>query len=298
MNYIFLVIMLLLIIYLIFSKRQHRKEMLRISSKLDDIINQRDITIHQYQDTLSSKIDYQLFQVQNMANEYQQKVEEDRDEIKRLISEIAHQLRMPLANLLLYLELVNAEDITEQQRVDFLHNIGLAAESIHFLTDSFVKMSRLEHRLIQIKRKEQNLSDTINELVIRYKQFYAHTTLNFYLECPEKVLFSYDERWLSEALGNILDNAVKYSLSKGDIQIVVEQNEMGIKIGVRDFGQGIAEREVPMLFQRFYRGQNASNKDGFGLGLTIAREIITQHQGFIQLYPMIKGVLVEIILYR
>lgn len=145
MNYIFLVIMLLLIIYLIFSKRQHRKEMLRISSKLDDIINQRDITIHQYQDTLSSKIDYQLFQVQNMANEYQQKVEEDRDEIKRLISEIAHQLRMPLANLLLYLELVNAEDITEQQRVDFLHNIGLSAESIHFLTDSFVKMSRLEH---------------------------------------------------------------------------------------------------------------------------------------------------------
>ena len=73
---------------------------------------------------------------------------------------------------------------------------------------------------------------------------------------------------------------------------------MGIKIGVRDFGQGIAEKEVPMLFQRFYRGQNASNKDGFGLGLTIAREIITQHQGFIQLYPMTKGVLVEIILYR
>ncbi len=298
MNYIFLVIMFLLIIYLIFSKRQHRKEMLRISSKLDDIINQREITIHQYQDTLSSKIDYQLFQVQNMANEYQQKVEEDRDEIKRLISEIAHQLRMPLANLLLYLELVNAGDITEQQRVDFLHNIGLAAESIHFLTDSFVKMSRLEHRLIQIKRKEQNLSDTINELVIRYKQFYAHTTLNFYLECPKKVLFSYDERWLSEALENILDNAVKYSLSEGDIQIVIEQNEMGIKIGVRDFGQGIAEKEVPMLFQRFYRGQNASNKDGFGLGLTIAREIITQHQGFIQLYPMTKGVLVEIILYR
>ena len=297
MNYILLSVILFLIIYLFYSKKQYRQEMLHISSKLDDIINQREIMINQYQDTLKSKIDYQLFQVQNITSEYQQKIEEDRDEIKRLISEIAHQLRIPLANLLLYLELVTAENITEQQKDDFLNNIVRAAESIQFLTNSFVKMSRLEYRLIQIHRKEQNLSDTIHNLVMRYRQYYADSNLHFYLEYPKQVIFSYDERWLSEALENILDNAAKYSLYSGDIKITVQSNEMGVKISVRDYGQGVTEKEVPMLFQRFYRGKNASNKDGFGLGLTIAREIVTQHQGFIQLYPKTKGVLVEIILY-
>lgn len=102
------------------------------------------------------------------------------------------------------------------------------------------------------------------------------------IECPEDLTVAHDSKWTTEALFNLLDNAVKYTPAGGKIDVTVEQWEMYLEIKVTDTGKGISESNQAAIFRRFYREEEVHEQPGVGIGLYLAREIITQQGGYIK----------------
>lgn len=169
---------------------------------------------------------------------------------------------------------------------------------LHFLTESFIKMSRLEHGIIQVRKEEKDLLRTVKNALGQIQNQAEEKKICFEIELPEKAVCMHDANWLGEAVYNVLDNAVKYSEPGGKIIFTVVENEMFLKIRVRDFGLGIDPGEENQIFRRFYRGNRVTNQGGFGIGLYLAREIVSLHGGFLVAKRMEPGLQMEILLHR
>ena len=206
-------------------------------------------------------------------------VKKDRDKIKTLIADISHQTKTPIANLILHSELLKESELTSDQR-ESLTAIENEAEKLRFLVDALVKLSRLENGIMVLEPKEDDLSRLVKEvgstmrLKAEGKGLYLHTA-------EESERASFDYKWTLEAVSNIVDNAVKYT-DKGGIEISFKSTEMFACISVRDTGIVIAESDIPRIFSRFGRHQSSREKEGVGIGLYLAREIITKEGGYIK----------------
>lgn len=316
--------------------KYREKELADISAMLECILDDRELPENRsYEETISSKIQHQLYRLQTMTKGYHARLEQDRNSIKNLITEIAHQMRTPLANMETYLDFLGDAELDRQEREQYLRAVVLSERKMHFLAESFIKMSRLEHRIIQIKPVDTDLLLTLEGAAGQVKKQAEERGVRIRTQFPEELTYAHDADWMGEAVYNLLDNAVKYSKVSGasgsgkaqgqegtgiesggeqeregsgvvfgkekgraEILLGVEQNEMFVCIWVRDYGIGIEEGEEAKVFQRFYRGKNAGRTEGFGLGLYLAREIVLLHGGFMKVKRESPGIRVEIYLER
>lgn len=186
---------------------------------------------------------------------------------------------MPIANLLLYSELLEESSLTEDQRDD-TEAIHAEAQKLKFLIDTLVKLSRLENGIIQLHADKGDIVPVIRDVCSGLQPKAAEKGLT--ISCPDGVLAAvFDPKWTEEALFNIVDNAVKYT-EKGTIRISCVPYEMFSRIDIADTGIGIPEEEQTKIFGRFYRARTSVNQEGVGLGLYLAREIIPQEGGYIK----------------
>ena len=249
---------------------------------MDQLLNGRDLHITvESQDELPSKIRYQLVRLSEKIQGSEQQLKRERDEIRELIADIAHQMRNPLANMESYLELLGGVQC-EAERQEYLGALKKTSSQLHFLTESFIKMARLENRIIQIKPDFSLLSQTILHSIFQVKKAADDKRIVIDLAMDETLEISHDANWLGEAIYNMLENSVKYSPPHSVIRVSAAQNEMYTKISVSDSGIGIMEGEEGRIFQRFYRGKRTDGQPGFGLGLYLAREIVLLHGGFLK----------------
>ena len=281
----------------ILNRRQRIQEFNKIAEITEDILNERKVQAFSTgEETLYSKLEHQLVRVQEMLQGRSEEAERSRDEIQKLISQIAHQMRTPLMNMETYIGFLEdgKEQMSEElffQSVDALKN---SQGKLGFLVESFIRMARLEQHILQIKKEEPDLLKTVRNGFGQIQRRAEEKEIQFQIILPEQVTCLHDPNWLGEAFYNILDNAVKYSEYKGLIKVDVQQKERFVKIQVRDYGIGIEPGEENAVFQQFYRGKRVTTQDGFGIGLYLAREIVSRHQGFLMIRRKEKGVLIEI----
>ena len=277
-----------------FRQRSCRKRELKRLEKLTyDILNERRIQAGAAgEETLYGKIEYQLMRVQEMLAGRKEEAEKSRDQIQKLISEIAHQMRTPLTNMETYLGFM--KDEPEEVTPEYVAALKQSEEKLHFLVESFIKMSRLEQHIIQIHKEEIDMLQTVRNVLGQIQGNAEKKEIQFDIAFPEKAVCAHDANWLGEALYNILENAVKYSENGGRVEVTVSENEMFMNIRVRDYGLGISEGEENKIFQRFYRGRLVTTQAGFGIGLYLAREIVSLHGGFLTARRMKQGLLMEI----
>ena len=263
---------------------QNRKEMEALSEALEKLINgEEPETAGISQDTLPSKVRSQILRLGEIMKAKDQALGKEKEEIRGLIADTAHQLRTPLANMESYLELLETMDWEEKERENYLLALRESQEKIRFLTEGLIKMARLESRIIQIRKEARDLQETLLESILQVKKEAEEKHIEIRLEMTEGEQAPHDRQWLGEAVYNLLDNSVKYSEEYGQILMTVVRNEMFTEIRVCDWGRGIEEGEENLVFGRFYRGKNVSGEKGFGLGLYLAREIVHQHGGFLRL---------------
>ena len=206
-------------------------------------------------------------------------VSAEKDKIKTLIADISHQTKTPISNLLLYCELLGEEELSESARSN-LDALQEQAEKLHFLIDSLVKLSRLENGIISLNVQSQVVFPMLQNLMGQF--VFKAEQKGLYLQLAgEDTTAVFDAKWTSEALGNIVDNAIKYT-DVGGIDISVIRYEMFIRIDVTDSGVGIAEAEQAKIFSRFYRSESVREQEGVGIGLYLAREIISGQGGYIK----------------
>lgn len=211
-------------------------------------------------------------------------VQRQRESIQRLLSDISHQTKTPLANLRLYSSLLMEEELTPRQR-EQAQVIFQQSEKLSFLIETLVKLSRLETDVLAVTPKSQPLSPLLERAASQAKAAAEQKgiALQLHLQQQAEMKALYDLRWTAEALGNLLDNAVKYTPPGGCIQVSVTQYELFCRIDVRDNGIGIAEEEQAQIFGRFYRGRQVREQEGLGIGLYLAREIAQKQGGYLKL---------------
>ena len=213
-------------------------------------------------------------------------ISEEKDKLKELVSDISHQTKTPIANIKLYLEMM-ADETDSDRNQDYLKKMNGQVDKLDFLLQSMVKMSRLETGTIKIQKQIAPLTDTlamaISNVVIKAEK----KNIKIDVQYDERLELNHDKKWTAEAIFNILDNAVKYTNDGGNIHIVVCRQELFTKISIEDTGKGIAPERQATIFTRFYREPEVHDNDGIGIGLYLAREIITLQNGYIEVQSQV-----------
>lgn len=209
-----------------------------------------------------------------------QRIDEEKNKIKTLIADISHQTKTPIANILLYSELLQEEDLPEAA-LDNVEALHFQTEKLQFLIASLIKLSRLENGFLSLMPQKRPVMPMLEDVCSQYVIPAEQKALRLLLE-PTDAYAVFDTKWTAEALCNILDNAVKYT-SQGGITVSVVCYGMYIRIDIADTGIGIAEPEHAKIFTRFYRPEETRDREGVGIGLYLAREIISAESGYIKL---------------
>lgn len=214
-----------------------------------------------------------------------QKIEEERKNLKELVTDISHQTKTPLANILLYTQLLGEQPL-DKHVMEMVEEIHRQSEKLDFLIQSLIKTSRLEtgtFRLFPEKRDMGNLAEEVKKMAeakAEAKGIVIKT--NVAKEDVPSFQAVFDEKWTKEAVFNILDNALKYSQEGSTVFINIRAYELFACIEIKDEGMGIEEEEIPKIFGRFYRGKDVRNEEGVGIGLYLARQIVENENGYIK----------------
>lgn len=209
---------------------------------------------------------------------------EEKEETKVLVTDISHQLKTPVAALKTSFELCQTPDIGEAERIEFMERCSVQIMRLTELVGALVGISRMETGMIQIRRKEQKIFDTLLLAINRIYPDAARKDIELALEAGEELkelILPHDAKWLSEAFINVLENAVKYSPAHSGITIRMIQMNVFLRIEIEDEGIGIPKEEWNQIFRRFYRGasEQVQHTAGSGVGLYIARRIVMEHHG-------------------
>lgn len=233
------------------------------------------------EDTLWGKCGEKFWRLYQVWNQKEADALRDKQQIKSLISDISHQTRTPLANMKLYLEFLQEENLSEKGR-EFLIHLEEQADKLDFLLQSMVKMSRLENGIIQIRKEESRLQQTLTAAVSQIVPAAAKKELELHVVCDADFRMKYDRKWTEEAIFNVLDNAVKYTEPGGSIYVKVVSQEIFTKISIQDTGKGILPERQAEIFTRFYREPEVHDISGVGIGLYLTRKILELQNGYIE----------------
>ena len=198
-------------------------------------------------------------------------IAKEKGEHQSLLSDISHQTKTPIANLKMLNETLLERPVDEERRHDFLMATRSQLDKLDFLIQAMVKTSRLETGVIKLEKRNEPMADTLTSAINGILASLEKKQIVLSVDCPDELSVSHDSRWTSEALFNLLDNAVKYTPAGGNIRVVVQDWEMYLRIDVSDNGRGIPEREHAAIFKRFYREESVHDVDGIGIGLYLGR---------------------------
>ena len=229
-----------------------------------------------------ARISHRLSRLYQIMQENRRKVDEERKELQALVSDISHQVKTPVSNLKMAADTLLEKSMAEAERTDFIQGIRTQTDKLDFLFQALVKTSRLETGVIQLDKKPGRLFETIAQAMSGIVYAAEKKQIAVSVDCPEDLTLSHDSKWTSEALFNLLDNAVKYTPAGGNISVSVVAWEMYVEVKVTDTGKGISESNQAAIFRRFYREEEVHEQQGVGIGLYLAREIVTRQGGYIK----------------
>ena len=260
----------------------YRRRTAKIMRSLDKMIDKAidgSFTEENIDETMLSSVEAKLARYLSASELSARNVAAEKEKIKELISDISHQTKTPLSNIILYSELLKEQDLNDQAR-SCAESVGEQAEKLSFLIAALVKLSRLETGVFTLSPVRKDIAPMLENVYRQYLSKAEEKGLKFTLKQVSAAAL-YDEKWCSEAIGNIVDNAIKYTDS-GFVSISVKEYEMFCAVIISDSGAGISEEEQGRIFTRFYRSTSVSRKDGLGIGLYLAREIISGCGGYIK----------------
>lgn len=230
-------------------------------------------------DSMDSRIAFLLGEIRREILSTSGKEKKENNQIKGLISDISHQLRTPLTNILMYEELLEeGGGLDEEQRL-FLSNIREAAVKSQWLLKNLVNVSRLETGAIAFVAEREYLRRTIVEAAQEVEGLARERNIRIELEEFQDVPVLQNRRWTREVFVNLLENALKYSPQGTEIRVAVKRQVSYVDVSIEDQGIGIPKEERKRIFERFYRCRNVEDEIGSGLGLYLVRLILLKENG-------------------
>lgn len=258
---------------------QMRKMMEQMNRMLEEAIA-GSFREEAYDESMRSSVEGKLARYLASSKVSAQNLNREKEKIKELIADISHQTKTPVANILLYSQLLSEKELPEDCR-ECTEQLKRQAEKLNFLIGSLVKISRLETGALALRPVKNNVSHLIEEVIAQIAPGAKEKNIALHFK-PNDLYACFDRKWTAEAVYNIADNAVKYTPQGGNVAIDLLDTELFVRIAVQDTGIGIPEEETAKIFGRFYRSHAVSDQEGVGIGLFLAREIVAKEGGYIR----------------
>ena len=277
MSYAIVVVSILIAAGVVFWYRRRTRRILENLSRMLDMAMQGDFTEDSFDESLLSALESKLAHYLAASTVSARNVQAEKDKLKALIGDISHQTKTPIANILLYTQLLS-EQPGNTACLDALEG---QTKKLQSLIDALVKTSRLESGAIALRPVPGKLLPMLESAVSQLAPKAAAKGIPIVLEATDADAV-FDPKWTEEAIYNLLDNAVKYTSAGGAVRVTVTAYQMFSAIHVSDTGPGIAEEEQPRVFQRFYRGAEHAEEEGVGIGLYLVRQIAEGQGGYVK----------------
>lgn len=255
----------------------------KLSDCLDSMIaGDEEIAFEEEEDSLVGKVQVKMRKLYEILQSRTEDSQRNQKNLEKTISDLSHQVKTPIASIRMYQNILMRQGINEEDRMEFLRNAEKQVDKLEFLIQAMIKMSRLETGIVNVSPKLESVYQLVEAAVCDVALKAEAKNIGIFVDCKETLLAYFDKKWTTEALFNIIDNAVKYTKEGGEIRISASATDFFIRIQVRDNGRGIEESHITEIFKRFYREPSAAEVEGVGIGLYLAREIITKEKGFIE----------------
>ena len=231
---------------------------------------------------------YRLFHEVNslvtMADAHADSERRAKEFLRRTISDISHQLKTPIAALNIYNGILQQETADAATVREFTSLSEQELDRIESLVQSLLKMARLDAGAITLERSPENVFDLLEHIKRQYSFRAEQEGKEIALEGDEQTVFSCDRTWLTEAIGNLVKNALDHTAQGDRILVLWQQSPCLTQITVEDTGSGIHSEDLYHIFKRFYRSRFSKDTQGVGLGLPLAKSIVEAHQGSIEVH--------------
>jgi signal transduction histidine kinase len=250
-----------------------------LNKMLDDAIS-GEFAESSFDESELSKLQSKLMRYLTSSSMSEKKLREEKEDIEELITNISHQTKTPLTNIMMYSELLGEK--ADGELKEYANEIHSQSKKLEELITALVKMSRLETGIFRLQPEENTLMSVLKRAYDQALPKAKLKNIELVLSEDTDAKANLDLKWTAEAVFNIIDNAIKYSGEGTSINLKINTFEIFSCISVEDHGIGIEEEEIPKLFARFYRSREVRDNEGIGVGLYLARQIVEEQGGYIK----------------
>ena len=279
-----LIVFILILSIIVFKYNHSESKKINEITKYIEEINRGNYKLNIEENTEDelSILKNELYKITIKLKEVAENSQKDKTTLKDSLSDISHQIKTPITSILIMLDnILSDENMPEDIKKDFIKDIKREIINIKFLVESILKLSKIDSNSIKFIKKEVFIKDIINEAVKNVSMLSELKNIEIIVSGDVLIKTICDLKWQVEAITNILKNCIEHSYENKKIYINYNQNNMYTELKIEDNGTGIDAKDLPHIFERFYKGKNSSS-DSVGIGLALSKSIIESNNGYIQ----------------
>lgn len=279
-----LIVFILILSIIVFKYNHSESKKINEITKYIEEINRGNYKLNIEENTEDelSILKNELYKITIKLKEVAENSQKDKTTLKDSLSDISHQIKTPITSILMMLDnILSDENMPEDIKKDFIKDIKREIVNIKFLVESILKLSKIDSNSIKFIKKEVFIKDIINEAVKNVSMLSELKNIEIIVLGDDSIKTICDLKWQVEAITNILKNCIEHSYENKKIYINYNQNNMYTELKIEDNGTGIDAKDLPHIFERFYKGKNSSS-DSVGIGLALSKSIIESNNGYIQ----------------
>lgn len=279
-----LIVFILILSIIVFKYNHSESKKINEITKYIEEINRGNYKLNIEENTEDelSILKNELYKITIKLKEVAENSQKDKTTLKDSLSDISHQIKTPITSILIMLDnILSDENMPEDIKKDFIKDIKREIVNIKFLVESILKLSKIDSNSIKFIKKEVFIKDIINEAVKNVSMLSELKNIEIIVSGDDSIKTICDLKWQVEAITNILKNCIEHSYENKKIYINYNQNNMYTELKIEDNGTGIDAKDLPHIFERFYKGKNSSS-DSVGIGLALSKSIIESNNGYIQ----------------
>lgn len=257
-----------------------KKQTMDIAKRIERInLGDYSLQIDENSEDELSLLDNQIYRTTVKFREQAENSRKDKENLQKSLSDISHQLKTPLTSIIVMIDnILDDDDMPLEIRREFLNDIKHNTNTISFLVQSLLKLSKLDAEAVKFRYEQVEVKSIVDECIKNTAVMAEILGVRLETDCND-IILDCDRKWLCEAITNIIKNCIEHS-HNGNIKITADQNKLYTKISIKDNGSGITKEDLPHIFERFYKGKNSSD-DSVGIGLSLAKTIIEKQGGYI-----------------
>ena len=258
---------------------QRRDTVMQLCDTIDRILRHDDrISFDEYKEGELSILSAEIHKMTIRLREQNTELQNEKQFAKEALEDISHQLRTPLTSVMMILGLMNSSELTDAERMGYLRDLYELLARMKWLIETMLSLSRIEADAVKFARDTVSCRRLIEQSIETVSVTAELKGVEIRTEIDGEPEFTGDIHYTSEAIVNLLKNAIEHTPEGGTVTVTANENNISANLSISDTGEGIPEKELPHIFERFYRSSEYA-KNGYGIGLAFAKKVISAQDG-------------------